>query len=357
MLSIPKTAKRHCVTVPLPSNLTEGEEKWYEPYKDYEYSPQKVKYLKNVFLGFSGFAINKNGLVKDCHHQYPSQRNDYLTEAASYYHDIVDHPENLITIDDENVYLAIHHPWFNYYHWLCESIFRLWLVRKKLNKLTLILPDYYHNTEFIRQSLEPFKINSFFFIPAGKSLLINKLCLPQLKPICDSYNRMHLRQVRRFYHNYVLREKRISYGPIERLYISRKFAGRRRVQNEDQVLEVLSRFGFTIFYPEENSFWEQVAIFSQAKYVVGEHGSGLTNMLFMSKNSSVLELHQNKTNELNHPSPLFWYMADALGINYYHQSCGTYGKEDYFEGEYLIDYQLLAQNLGEMLAAKGAKKS
>ena len=42
-------------------------------------------------------------------------------------------------------------------------------------------------------------------------------------------------------------------------------------------------------------------------------------------------------------------MADALGINYYHQSCATVGREDYFEGDYFIDPNLFEKNLNLML--------
>jgi capsular polysaccharide biosynthesis protein len=83
--------------------------------------------------------------------------------------------------------------------------------------------------------------------------------------------------------------------------------------------------------------------------LVGEHGSGLTNLLFMGKSTSILELHKNKTNELDHPSPLFWYMAEALEINYYHQLCETVGKEDYFDGDYMVDIDLFEKNLIKML--------
>ena len=79
------------------------------------------------------------------------------------------------------------------------------------------------------------------------------------------------------------------------------------------------------------------------------HGSGLTNMLFMPKGSYLLELHKDKTNELTHPSPLFWYMAEALDISYYHQLCETYGKEDYFDGDYVVDIDLLEENIRLML--------
>ncbi|MBS1503568.1 MAG: glycosyltransferase family 61 protein [Bacteroidetes bacterium] len=337
------------ITVPLPLNIEEDELLMYQPYMHYELSPQKIKKIRNVFVAFSGFCMNSRGLIKECHHAYPSQHHDYLSEAAHYYYDTVDHPENLIMLDDDRSYLLIHHPWFNYYHWVCESIFRLWMIRRRLDHVVLLLPDYYQDADFIMGSLEPFNIKEIFFIPGGKSLMVRNICLPQIKPVCDSYNARHIRQVRAFYRNYVLLNKKISTNLGDKLYVSRELAKRRKVINEPEVVDTLKSHGFTVFHPEKFTFLEQVAIFSKAKYLVGEHGSGLTNLLFMPANSSVLELHKNKTNELNHPSPLFWYMADALGINYFHQSCETEGRDDYFDGNYLVDIKLLSLNLLKML--------
>lgn len=333
------------VTVPLPLNITTDELPQYEPYRTYELAPQKIKFLKNVFVTHSGFCLNNKGLIKECHHDFHLQHHDYLSEASYYYYDVNDHPDNLVTFDDDQVYLTIHHPWFNYYHWICESIFRLWMVRRQLNDLILVLPENYKNADFITGSLEPFDVKNIFYIPGGKSLMVKNLCLPQIKRICDSYNSLHLKQVRNFYTNYVLFEKKIPFERIEKLYVSRKLASRRQIINEDELLFIAQRYGFTVFYPENFTFLEQVAIFSQVKYLVGTHGSGLTNMLFMGQNTFLLELHKNRTNEFEHPSPLFWYMAESLGINYHHQSCETFGKEDYFEGDYIVNAELFEKNL------------
>ena len=148
------------INVPFPLNLSGENKHLYEPYLTYELAPLKIKKMKNVFVAFSGFCMNSKGLIKECHHDYPHQHNYYLNEVAQYYYDVEDHPENLITLDDDNIYLTIHHPWFNYYHWICESIFRLWMVRSQLDKLTLVLPEYYKNADFIRGSLEPFNITN-----------------------------------------------------------------------------------------------------------------------------------------------------------------------------------------------------
>lgn len=336
------------ISVPLPKNLRSTEYHLYQPYIKYRYPVQKIKRFKNAFVSFTGFCLDKRGLIKECHHDYPFQHDYYLNEVSKYYYDVIDTPENLISFEDDNTYLVIHHPWYNYYHWICESIFRLWLVRKNLSKVTLLLPEYYKTADFIQSSLEPFNIKDIYYIPNGKSLLVSNLCLPQIKPICDSYNRLHINQVRQFYTNYI-REKRIITSPIERLYISRKLAPRRKVINEDEIHQIIVKYGFTVFYPENHSFFDQVSIFSNVKFVVGTHGSGLTNTLFMDKNTSILELHKNKTHELNHPSFLFWYMAEALQINYYHQSCGPYDVDDYFNGDYIIDAELFEQNIDRMI--------
>jgi len=337
------------VNVPLPLNLSDKDKQLYEPYLSYELISTKVKKFRNVFVGFSGFCMNNKGLIKECHHDYSFQYDYYLNEAAQYYYAATDHPENLITLDNNNVYLAVHHPWFNYYHWICESIFRLWLVRKQLDSLILLLPEHYKHADFIMGSLEPFNIKHIYYIPNGKSLLVKNLCLPQIKPICDSYNARHLKQVSSFYRNYVWLEKKISVNTIDKLYVSRQLAPRRKVINEDEIVKILEKYGFTIFHPERYTFLEQVAIFSRVKYLVGEHGSGLTNLLFMEKGTFILELHKDKTNELDRPAFLFWYMAEALGINYYHQLCETHGKEDYFDGDYIVDVDLFEKNLIKML--------
>jgi hypothetical protein len=337
------------VTVKFPKNISNDDKFMYEPYLSYELAPLTIKKLKNVFVSFSGFCLNSRGLIRECHHDYSTQQNDYLDEVFTYYYSALDNPESLITLDNENCYLVIHHPWFNYYHWVCESLLRMWMVRKQKDKLILILPDFYKNADFIMGSLEPFHIKNIFYIPKGKSLLVRNLCLPQIKPKCDSYDYVQLDRMRRFYRNYVLIEKKISVSKIDKLYISRKLAGRRQIINEDEILPIIIKHGFTIFYPEKFSFLEQVAVFVNVKYLIGTHGSGLTNLLFMNKYSSVLELHKNKTNELNHPSPLFWYMAAALEISYFHQLCETYGKEDYFTGDYIVDVRLFEENLSAML--------
>jgi len=338
------------VTVPLPLNISAKELYLFKPYSTYKIAEQKISSHSNTFVTFSGFCVDAQGLIKGSHHDHPHQYQDYLAQIGYYYYDVVANPENLIRLDDDKVYLAIYHPWFNYYHWVTESIFRLWIARDELDQSVVLLPEYYAQAGYIMQSLEPFGIKNFFFIPNGKSLMVRNLRVAAIKPVCDSFNKVHVREVRDFYVNYVFTKKKMAPSNIERLYVSRQLAGRRQVIGEEKLMPILEKYGFTIYYPEKHTFLEQVAIFAGVKYLVGMHGSGLTNMLFMPKGSSLFEYHKDHTNELGHPSPLFWYMAEALEINYYHQSCLTHGHEDYFTGDYLVDPEQFEQNIVLMLS-------
>src|ERR1700743_688976 len=101
------------VEVPYPLNMTADEKFMYQPYRRYKLAGVKNKKLKNVFVTFSGFCMNNRGLIKECHHDFPWQYNDYLNEASKYYYDVTDNPDMLVTLDDDHTYAAIHHPWFN----------------------------------------------------------------------------------------------------------------------------------------------------------------------------------------------------------------------------------------------------
>jgi capsular polysaccharide biosynthesis protein len=334
------------ITVSFPFNTSEDEKPYFRPYLSYELASQKVKYFKNVFVTYSGFCMNGKGLIRESHHDNPHQLDDYLSEAARYYYDVSDHPENLIVLDDNKTYLLIHHPWYNYYHWLCECIFRAWMVQEKKDKMVLLLPDYYEKSDFIMGPLEPFGFKNIYFIPVGKSVIVRNLCLPQIKAKVDSYDYKMVGQVRRFLLEYLKTNKKTDLNLGDKIYISRKRASRKRVYNEDEIEPILIKHGFTIINNEDYTFWEQVAIYSQARYLVSIHGSGLTNMLFMQDRSHILELRKRVTNDRDWYSPAFWYLAEAIGFKYYQQLCEpTDVNDDYFNANYIANLILLDRNL------------
>jgi capsular polysaccharide biosynthesis protein len=342
------------VDVTLPLNLTDDDKHLFIPKTQYALNPLNVKMLNNVFVAYTGYCLDENMvLVKESHHDYPEQLPEYMGEVEAHYQIAAENPELLITLDDDNTYLLIHHPWFNYYHWLTEAIPRLWLVKDSIHTMVLILPDFFKSNEWMRSSLAPFTFKDIFYIPTGKELWVKNLCIPQIKPICASYNRMVLKEMRDLYLHHVSEKKEHQINLGDKLYISRQKAAIRKFKNESDVEVVLKKYGFTILCCEDYSFLDQLSIFSNARYLVSIHGAGLTNMLFMKPQARALELHKKITNRNDHHSLIYWYMASALDHDYYHQIClPVNNKANFFKADMIVDIDVLEENLQKMLIPK-----
>ncbi|MEG5066020.1 tetratricopeptide repeat protein [Microcoleus sp. B3-A4] len=99
----------------------------------------------------------------------------------------------------------------------------------------------------------------------------------------------------------------------ERIYVSRSKSSYRRVINEEQVIEFLSRFGFVSVLLESMTLEEQIALFSRAKAIVAPHGSGLTNIIFCGAGTKVIELVSP-----NYIRQYYWAISQQLNLPHYY---------------------------------------
>lgn len=109
-------------------------------------------------------------------------------------------------------------------------------------------------------------------------------------------------------------------APHRKLYLSRGQIGRRRIVNEDEVLEALAPLGFTSVRPETLSMQEQVKLFSQASHIVGSAGAAFTNMLFAPPGARVVLL-QNPHAMGAGADLYFDALAEACGHRAHIQPC------------------------------------
>ena len=96
-----------------------------------------------------------------------------------------------------------------------------------------------------------------------------------------------------------------------KLYITRPGAQRRRLVNDADIAQRLTRLGFTAVDPGALSFDQQVELFAGAAVIVGPHGAALTNAAFMSPGGAVVEL--------THEARVVWTfheVAGAAGLSY-----------------------------------------
>lgn len=86
----------------------------------------------------------------------------------------------------------------------------------------------------------------------------------------------------------------------ERIYISRRGA-KRSLESESRLEDQLTDDGFTVIQLEALPWLDQVALFQQARVVVGPHGAGLSNLVFTPPGALVVEItngrHYNRCYE------------------------------------------------------------
>jgi len=76
----------------------------------------------------------------------------------------------------------------------------------------------------------------------------------------------------------------------KRVYISRADANKRRVNNEKDVIECLSQYGFETHLLSSKSVAEQAELFASAEVVVAPHGANMGNLVFAKAGTKVIEI-------------------------------------------------------------------
>lgn len=97
----------------------------------------------------------------------------------------------------------------------------------------------------------------------------------------------------------------------EKIFISRKSAGVRRIANEDAVFQSLESQGFTRIQLEKFSWQDQINLFYHAREIIAPHGAGLANLVFCAQKPFVMEIFNS-----NYIHWCFWQLATLVGANY-----------------------------------------
>ncbi|MCQ8279307.1 glycosyltransferase family 61 protein [Acetobacteraceae bacterium KSS8] len=116
-----------------------------------------------------------------------------------------------------------------------------------------------------------------------------------------------------------------------RIFISRRSVtaqsggSYRALQNEDALIEALSRYGFVVVEPELLSFEEQVRVFSNARFIVGLGGAAMFNAVFANPGTNLISIESTSVFALNHAR-----LFASLKLNYGF----IFGEQDASAGNY-----------------------
>jgi capsular polysaccharide biosynthesis protein len=100
----------------------------------------------------------------------------------------------------------------------------------------------------------------------------------------------------------------------ERILITRRDADSRRLDNESEIISLLSEYGFRSVNLSAMSLREQITLFNSIEYVVAPHGAGLTNIIY-STDIKILEIFGNFV------SSIYYEIAGGLNHEYYFLQC------------------------------------
>lgn len=206
----------------------------------------------------------------------------------------------------------------NYFTWICQVIPQIELLRRSGIDMETIDKFAIHFSEksFQKQTLNLLgipqeKIVSFadrHHIQASKLIVPSPLVTQE--PI-------HVR-IPEWSYEFLKREflagkDRENLPKKRRIYISRAKAKLRQVVNEKEVMEFLSQYGFESVVLESLPVVKQASLMSEAEAVISPHGAGLTNAIFCSPGTKLIEIF----------SPIYvvktyWIISDRCQLDYYY---------------------------------------
>jgi capsular polysaccharide biosynthesis protein len=198
-----------------------------------------------------------------------------------------------------------------YFHWFADALPRLWAAKNYIKGHKVLLPYKYKNLRHVTESLTILGIEYVFFNPL-KKVSVKDLLLPEHVADTGNFNSEVMQGLRtQFIKKYSPAE------PFRLTYISRRKASFRKLINENDLESLLKRFGFEIIVCEDMNLSDQIKILSETKILLGVHGGGLTNMLFMNTQSKILELRAEGDTHNN----CYFLLASAMGVDYYYIKC------------------------------------
>ncbi len=178
----------------------------------------------------------------------------------------------------------------NYYHWMVDIV-------PKLKVLELVGIDIADIDHFVLRDLNwsfQEKMLELLNIPKKKIHLLRKApCIS-----CENLYHVELRNfVGMRMHHFVPEYLRALFlkpkcqaKAHRKLYISRPPDEKRPIENEQEILDLVTAFGYEVLNVRGLNFYEQAQLFNSASNIITPHGAVLTNLVYCNPGTKVFEL-------------------------------------------------------------------
>jgi len=283
-------------------------------------------YYPNVLL----YSTNDNIIISPYDEKIMSLNKDCFYENNQYELSNYDVPNNSVNIP---VFFFIYN-FDNYYHFLYDTIpyLYMFLYLKKIYpdiKLLIQYPNpymrefYKFNIEIIEKIVDKADIiihdvnNKYETIFVSTSFTHGGLSNdPPEKYIYNLYNALQpmINTNNQQCNNEYIYISRRTWINKDHSNIGTNYTTRRKMMNEDLLVEELSKFGVKEIFAENLSTDEKIQLFQNAKLVIGSIGGGMSNLLFSSETTRSLIIVTPFFLDINYR---FKYSMEHTNITYF----------------------------------------
>lgn len=230
----------------------------------------------------------------------------------------------------------------NYFHWLTEVLPKIYFLKKHFSEFTILIPSNF-TAEYQITSLKLMNVSFIYF--EGMALLRKGYLPSRQAPYSAHYNPEIIKGLS----NEIRLKIDLSFHVGSYIYITRCNAKIRKILNENEVIDLLRKYGFKVVEFESLSFQQQVSLSYYAEIIVSIHGAGLTNMIFCKPGTVVLEF--SLKNQIL--DKCYYTLSDVCDLSYYYQFCNSADSSiDYYSANLIVDIKLLEQNIIQILEKK-----
>jgi hypothetical protein len=311
-----------------PHNFIKDDASFFEEWKSYKTFPHDLYLMNNVTITHEGIVLKKHSVfIKALPHpifrfKFGPLYNIYI--RLFYKEHMLDKRRNYLLLFD-------HWSSVNYFHWVVDSLCRAYMATNNIGfEFTILLPE--NPPAYVLDSLEKFNILDIIYIPRNSFVKTNQLYSINYAAWSGQQHPVILNKTKEYIVSKTKPEQLLQY---KRIYASRSRQKTRRVINEDEVITIVTKHGFTVVYFDDMTFDAQVALMQNVQFFISSHGANITNILFLPTNAKVLELINNKK-----PNFCYWSVASFIHIEYNYQLCNIHSAD-----HIIVDIAKLEENI------------
>jgi capsular polysaccharide biosynthesis protein len=199
-----------------------------------------------------------------------------------------------------------------YFHWFGDVLQKIFILKSNnilTDEYVLLLPEDFIKYDYIQDSIIHLNLK-VKYIKKNELVLCLELVKVNLPFQSGNYFDEEIKLMNNYFRNLNLTNNKV----YKTVYLSRNKATRRKVINDEEIINNFNLLNITTLCSEDLSWNKQLETFKHVDLLISIHGAGLTNMIFMKPGSTIIEFRHPKSNKQN----CFYNLACALNLNYFY---------------------------------------